>query len=131
MKLWWKIWHIFLLFSLFFSSFNHKYLKFTKMDILFFEFKLFICCQLRARRALSQFNDVPLRTRRVLSLYKCYGYLAPFWFSRKHHWAALMPFWFSADKVGSHICLQYGTTYIVVHMNSWPLHTHARSNLRT
>ena len=29
--------------------------------------------QLRARRALSLFNDVPLRTRRALSLYKVYG----------------------------------------------------------
>ena len=28
---------------------------------------------LRARRALSIFKDVPLRTRRVLSLYKVYG----------------------------------------------------------
>ena len=32
-----------------------------------------IYCQLRARRALSQFNDAPLRTRRVPSLYKVYG----------------------------------------------------------
>ena len=29
--------------------------------------------QLRARRALTQFIDVPLRTRRVLLLYKVYG----------------------------------------------------------
>ena len=29
--------------------------------------------QLRARRALLQFKDVPLRTRRVLSLYNVYG----------------------------------------------------------
>ena len=31
------------------------------------------CRQLRARRALSIFNDVPLRTRRVLLLYRAYG----------------------------------------------------------
>ena len=30
-------------------------------------------CELRARRALSQFNDVPLRTRRGLLLYNVYG----------------------------------------------------------
>ena len=29
-------------------------------------------CQFRARRELSLFNDVPLRTRRGLSLYKVY-----------------------------------------------------------
>ena len=33
----------------------------------------FLYCQLRARRALLIFNDVPLRSRRVLSLYKVYG----------------------------------------------------------
>ena len=30
-------------------------------------------CQLRAKRVLSIFKDVPLRTRRVLSLYNVYG----------------------------------------------------------
>ena len=30
-------------------------------------------CRLRARRALMLFKDVPLRTRRALSLYKVYG----------------------------------------------------------
>ena len=30
-------------------------------------------CQLKARRALSIFKEVPLRTRRVLSLYNVYG----------------------------------------------------------
>ena len=30
-------------------------------------------CQLRARRALTLFNEVPLITRRALSLYKVYG----------------------------------------------------------
>ena len=33
----------------------------------------YIYCQLRARRALSIFKDVPLRTRRGLSLYNVYG----------------------------------------------------------
>ena len=36
---------------------------------------------LKARRALSIFKDVPLRTRRALSLYKVYGDMASFWFS--------------------------------------------------
>ena len=31
-----------------------------------------VCHQLRARRALSQFSDVQLKIRRVLSLYKIY-----------------------------------------------------------
>ena len=31
------------------------------------------CRQLRARRALLQIKDVPLRTRRALLLYKVYG----------------------------------------------------------
>ena len=42
MKLWSKVSQIFLLFSLYFSSLNVKYLKFTKMDITRFAMKLFI-----------------------------------------------------------------------------------------
>ena len=37
-----KVSHIVLLFSLYFSSFNCKYLKLTKMDITRFAMKLFI-----------------------------------------------------------------------------------------
>ena len=36
-----------------------------------------IYCQLRARKALMLVKDVLLRTRRVLSLYKVYGDIAP------------------------------------------------------
>ena len=35
-----------------------------------------IYCQLRARKALMLVKDVPLRTRRVVSLYKVYGDIA-------------------------------------------------------
>ena len=42
MKLWSKVLQIFLLFSLYFSSLNLKYLKLTKMDITRFAMKLFI-----------------------------------------------------------------------------------------
>ena len=42
LKLWSKVLHIFLLFSLYFSSLNLKYLKLTKMDITRFAMNLFI-----------------------------------------------------------------------------------------
>ena len=42
LKLWSKVLHIFLLFSLYFSSLNLKYLKLTKMDITHVAMKLFI-----------------------------------------------------------------------------------------
>ena len=41
LKLWSKVYWNFLLFSLFFSSFHRKYLKFTKLDIAHFVTKLF------------------------------------------------------------------------------------------
>ena len=41
MKLWSKVWQIFLLFSLYFSSLNLKYLKLTKMELTRFAMKLF------------------------------------------------------------------------------------------
>ena len=42
MKLWSKVLQIFLLFSLYFSSLNLRYLKLTKMDITRFAMNLFI-----------------------------------------------------------------------------------------
>ena len=42
LKLWSKVLHIFLLFYLYFSNLNLKYLKLTKMDITRFAMKLFI-----------------------------------------------------------------------------------------
>ena len=81
---------------------------------------------LRARRALSQFKDVPLRARRALSLFKDvtlrarrgYNYskmffwepegryhhrlctlITPFWFSKEHLWIVIMPFWLSTDVI--------------------------------
>ena len=61
-----KIWHIFLLVSLFFSSFNRK------LIYRFFNFSYHFKCQLSARRALSLFN-ILLRIRRALLMYKVYG----------------------------------------------------------
>ena len=43
LKLWSKVLQIFLLFSLYFSSLNLKYLKLIKMDITRFAMKLFTC----------------------------------------------------------------------------------------
>ena len=43
LKLWSKVSQIFLLFSLYFSNLNLKYLKLTKMDITHFAMKLFTC----------------------------------------------------------------------------------------
>ena len=56
--------------------------------------------QLRARRALSIFKDVPLRTRRARSLYRVYE-IAPFcsWFSTEYDWMVIAPFWLSTDEV--------------------------------
>ena len=51
--------------------------------------------QLRARRELSLFNNVPLRTRRALSLYKVYGDNALLVLSR----TARTPFRFLADDM--------------------------------
>ena len=51
----------------------------------------------RARRALTQIKDAPLRTRRVLSLYKVYEYSALLVLNHNGTW--LMPFWLSADDL--------------------------------
>ena len=42
LKLWSKVLHIILIFTLYFSSLNLKYLKFIKMDLTRFAMKLFI-----------------------------------------------------------------------------------------
>ena len=52
--------------------------------------------QLRARRALSIFKDLLLRTRRALSLYNVYA-TAPFWFSAEYIWIWIASFWLSRD----------------------------------
>ena len=63
-------------------------------------------CQLRARRALSIFKDVLLRTRRGLLLYKAYGSahrlctaIAPFWFSKEHLWIVIATFLLSTNEM--------------------------------
>ena len=53
--------------------------------------------QFRARRALSIFKDVPLRTRGALSPYRQCTVTAPFWFSTEHLWILIAPFWLSSD----------------------------------
>ena len=70
--------------------------------------------RLRARRALTLFKDVPLRTIRAQLLYKVQRQgpsnqkgaitvqslvMAPFWFWTEHLWTMLMPFLLSADKL--------------------------------
>ena len=61
-------------------------------------------CQLRARRALTLFNDVPLGTRRVLSLYKVYENSTLLLLTGTYSiYAALMPFWFSNDNNFVHV----------------------------
>ena len=53
--------------------------------------------QLRARRALLQFKDVLLRTRRVLSLYKVYSNSALLHVVLNGTSFAITPFWISTD----------------------------------
>ena len=59
------------------SKFVHWYseiLKLTRINLQVFSYPCStIYNQLRARRALLIFSDVPLRARRALSLYKVYG----------------------------------------------------------
>ena len=56
--------------------------------------------QLRARRAISIFKDVPLRTRRALSLYKVYGNSALLVLNRTSlNIIVTAPFWLSPDDV--------------------------------
>ena len=67
------------------------------------------CRQLRARRALSQFNNVPLRTRWALSLYKVYGSSTLLVlngnFLNSVYCLPLMSFWFSSDDMKFVACL--------------------------
>ena len=43
-------------FSLFFSSFNRKYLKFIKIDISVFEFKLLNCLYMMAQKERNTYD---------------------------------------------------------------------------
>ena len=56
-----------------------------------FDVVLTAYCKLRARRALLQFKDFPLRTRRALSLYKYGDNALPI--------LAIAPFWFSTERL--------------------------------
>ena len=78
--------------------------------------------RLRARKALTLFKDVPLRTRRAQLLHKVQRQvssnqkgaitvqslvIAPFWFWTEHLWTVLMPFLLSADNLLTHKELAY------------------------
>ena len=54
--------------------------------------------QLRARRALSLFTNVPLRSRRALWLGLCTA-IAPFWFSTEHLWILIVLLWLSTEDM--------------------------------
>ena len=61
--------------------------------------------QLRARRALSLYNNVPLRSIRALSLY---------WFSMEHHWTVLTPFWLLAGYIFGRKNIYWQFIYILL-----------------
>ena len=71
--------------------------------------------QLRARRTLSQFNDVLLRTRRALSLYEVLGDNALLVHSGTS-WTVITPFWFTAEHLDSDnaLLVHSGTSWIVI-----------------
>ena len=77
-------------------------LKFVKITIKLSTFDTIMIRktyrQMRARRVLMLFKDVPSRTRRG---YRCTTsmVIAPFWFSTEHCWTALTPFLLSVDKL--------------------------------
>ena len=70
--------------------------------------------QLRARRALLQFKDIPLRTRKALAYHhRLCTAIAPFWFSTEHLWAAITPFWLSNDDmICNYASCMYSTSLI-------------------
>ena len=72
--------------------------------------------QLRVRRALLQFKNDPLRTRRALSHRLCTA-KAPFWFSKEYLWTAVTPFWLSTDDLLKSICDFYAQKVFVCHHN--------------
>ena len=51
LKLWYKVLNIFLLFSLYFSSLNLKYLNLTKMELTRFAMKLFVYIYIKDSRS--------------------------------------------------------------------------------
>ena len=74
-----------------YNSITHEYESEHQSSggVCVYSCRLYISCQLRARRALMLFKDAPLRTRRGLSPQIFYMYIltvdnAQFWFSTEH-----------------------------------------------
>ena len=66
--------------------------------------------QLRARRALMLFSDVPFRTRRALYHHRLDTVISPFSFSKEHLSTALTPFSLSTDNI-SVLCIFFVCSY--------------------
>ena len=62
---------------------------------------------LRARRALSIFKDIPLRTRRGAITVTKSMVIASFWFSKEHLSIVIAPFWLSTDDIPFLIVISY------------------------
>ena len=60
-----------------------------------------VYCQLRARKVLSLFKDVPWAPEGCCRHRHCTA-IAPFWFSTEHLWILIAPFWLSTDYI---LCL--------------------------
>ena len=76
-------------------------------------------CQLRARRTLSLFKDVPFRTRRALSPYRLCTAIAPFWFSMEHLWIMIVPFWVSTEHLWIVIAPFWLSTNMWTYVENW------------
>ena len=100
-----NLYYFFVFHALFCDYFNTCLMYFCFCDYYYFivfNLKLYwrsLNRQLRVRRALSIFKDVPLRTRRALSLYNVYMVIAPFQFSTEHLCCIMIaPFWLSTEE---------------------------------
>ena len=71
--------------------------------------------------------NIPLRTRRALSLYKFYVAIVPLWFWMEHSWTALTPFWFSANNMSTCTCV-HSHMACVSNVCTW-LHTWSSTSL--
>ena len=82
----------------------------TVCQLIFWISLVLLYHQLRARSALSIFKDVPLRARRMLSLYNVYGNSTFLLNIPEHFFKVRAPFWFSTDDmlILINICLVTG-----------------------
>ena len=89
MKLWSKVLQIFLLFSLYFSSLNLKYLKLTKMNIMRFAMKLFNCIMcillwMVVRLPFTSDVDTQCEVLNFVPVHLCYSFLY-IWYRGQTH----------------------------------------------